>query len=291
MGKFKYTPEEVFNVALKYQYKTDFFNGAHRFYKTAKRMGIFEQVTSHMDCKYKDFSDINNIYKEAKNFKTRSSFKTGSGSAYNAAVRLGIFEDVCSHMPKDIKIGKPASHSKWTNNKKAILIESSRFETRKEFSTHSRRAYEAAKKMGVLDEVCSHMKDWGSSSAMEEEIFNLIKSIFPNTKKLRDRKVNIKSKKHIKGFDIDSFVPELSLGIEFDGKYHHSFDGLKRSRKNWPDQDIKNYHKIKDDWFLSIGIKILHIKEEDWISNKQLCVDNIFSFLGVSLIREQNARK
>ena len=94
-------------------------------------------------------------------------------------------------------------------------------------------------------------------------------------------KVKIKIKPHIQRFEIDIYVPELNKGIEFDGTYHHSFDGLRRSRKHWPVKDVKNYHKIKDSWFLSTGIEILHIKEKDWMENKEKCIKKCFDFLGV----------
>lgn len=72
------------------------------------------------------------------------------------------------------------------------------------------------------------------------------------------------------------------MGIEFDGKYWHSAKGLKRSRKHWPEEDIINYHEIKDNYFLSQGIQILHIKEEDWHINRSLCISQIEQFLGIT---------
>jgi uncharacterized protein (DUF488 family) len=55
-----------------------------------------------------------------------------------------------------------------------------------------------------------------------------------------------------------------------------------KSKKFWSDDDIRNYHEIKDDWFASKGIKILHIKEEDWIADKEICIQRCLKFLGVS---------
>ena len=37
-----------------------------------------------------------------------------------------------------------------------------------------------------------------------------------------------------------------------------------KGKKLWSDEDIRNYHEIKDAWFATKGIKILHIKEEEW---------------------------
>lgn len=103
--------------------------------------------------------------------------------------------------------------------------------------------------------------------------------MYPKIVKLKDYKVKIEGKPHIKRFEIDIFVPELNKGIEFDGIYWHSIAGLKRSRKHWPLEDLENYHQIKDTYFLGKGIKILHIKEQDWLKNKEECVKKCFQFL------------
>lgn len=120
-------------------------------------------------------------------------------------------------------------------------------------------------------------------SEAEKELFEKMKSYFPTAKKHRS-KVHIKNKSFIKRFEIDIFITELSKGIEFDGKYYHSFERMRKdkSKRLWSDDDIHNYHKIKDDWFASKGIRILHIKEEDWIKNKQACIDKCLAFLSNS---------
>lgn len=117
------------------------------------------------------------------------------------------------------------------------------------------------------------------TSKPEIELSDLVKSLYPESHKLRHTKIKIEGKPHIGRFEVDIFVPKLNKGIEFDGKYYHSFNGLKRSRKNWPDEDIHNYHQIKDDYFKSKGINLIHIKEEDWMKDKQKCIDRCLEFL------------
>lgn len=50
----------------------------------------------------------------------------------------------------------------------------------------------------------------------------------------------------------------------------------------WSDEDIRNYHQLKDDWFASKGIEILHIKEEDWNLNKESCIKTFIEFISES---------
>lgn len=126
---------------------------------------------------------------------------------------------------------------------------------------------------------CPNCSFLGGYSRMEKDLFDIIKSYYPSTKKTKIRNIKIKGKPHIKGFDIDIFIPELNMGIEFDGSYYHSINGLKRSYPKWPLQDIKKYHTIKDKYFKSFGIEILHISEKEWIKDKDKCVLRCLNFL------------
>jgi very-short-patch-repair endonuclease len=83
------------------------------------------------------------------------------------------------------------------------------------------------------------------------------------------------------GLDIDIYIPELRKGIEFDGDYWHSFEGLKRGRPDWPEEDLERYHQIKDRYFLSKGIEILHINEKEWLENHSKCLQKINDFLNL----------
>lgn len=126
------------------------------------------------------------------------------------------------------------------------------------------------------------MKLSRGSSAPELELLAIIQKKHPSALKVRDTEVQIKNKPHIHAFEIDIFIPELNRGLEFDGKRYHSVEGLiKYKSKKWPIKDALNRHGIKDSWFATKGIKILHIKEEDWLKNKQKCIQKCFKFLKV----------
>jgi len=55
-------------------------------------------------------------------------------------------------------------------------------------------------------------------------------------------------------YELDIFIPELNIGIEFNGLYWHS--ELEGSNKN--------YHIDKHNYFLSIGIKMFTVLENEW---------------------------
>lgn len=266
-----HSKEDVKIEALKYKNRTEFKNANSGSYRAAIRMDILEEVCSHMECVYVRWTN-RALSKEALKYLNISEFRQKSNSAYSIASQRGILGEVCAHMERD--------HIFWTLS--LLQKEALKYKSRAEFQKNS-SAYLVALRRGCLDQICRHMKLSRSSSIAERELFSLIKSLLPNTKKLRDMKVSIKDKPYIEGFEIDIFIPELKVGIEFDGKYYHSFRNMRKdiSKNKWSDEDIRNYHQIKDSWFLTKEIRILHVKEENWIEDKQACIDKCLEFLGV----------
>lgn len=49
-------------------------------------------------------------------------------------------------------------------------------------------------------------------------------------------------------------------------------------------EDVINYHQIKDEYFKSKGIELLHIKEEDWMEDKQGCIERCVEFLEIDIM-------
>ena len=65
------------------------------------------------------------------------------------------------------------------------------------------------------------------------------------------------SRKVISPYELDIYLPELKLALEYDGTYWH----------NLREQKYPGYHTKKDKLALKQNIKLIHIKEEDWIKN------------------------
>jgi hypothetical protein len=71
-------------------------------------------------------------------------------------------------------------------------------------------------------------------------------------------------------FEIDIYLPDYKLGIEFDGLYWHS-DLFKD----------KNYHLNKTEECEQQGIQLLHIFEDEWINKKEIVKSIIKSKIGI----------
>ena len=270
-GAFKWSYDILKTEALRFQTRGDFAKGSPRAYEASWKRDDFEEICAHMTIPINKSYTNQELHNIALTYSTRGNFCQNSPSAYAVARKRKILDVICSHMAA-------ASNKKYTTEQ--IQKEANCFSNRVDFYRSKAGVYSAAQKMGILDQICSHMKFSSKTSRPEREILKAIKAIYKEAKTLRDVSVLIPGKPHIHGFEVDIFFN--NKGIEFDGTYHHSFEGLKIGRPHWPDEDIRNYHEIKDAWFLSKGIQILHIKEEDWIKDKEECIKKCLDFLTIS---------
>ena len=155
--------------------------------------------------------------------------------------------------------------------KEECFLDAKKYNTRLEWTNNSGSLQKYAYKHGLMDEACAHMRR-PRLCRQEQEIVALLKEKFPSvgTKRFGTKNFGIP----IKILELDMFIPELKKGIEFDGTYWHG-KGFKRKGYT----DVNKYHSDKDAFFLSLGIKVLHIKEADWLADKEACLKKAFDFL------------
>lgn len=118
-GKTKYkkwTKDSVEAEARKYKTRSEFMAQSASAYVTAKRLGIFDEVTSHM-FKARFVWTEEMVKSAARKYKTRGEFFENDRSAYSAAVRMGILEEVTTHMPRYAGKGKKRGPNKRTLEK------------------------------------------------------------------------------------------------------------------------------------------------------------------------------
>ena len=98
-------------------------------------------------------------------------------------------------------------------------------------------------------------------SIKENELYLFIKEIYNGKiiKRYRD------------SLEIDIFLPELGIGLEFNGLYWHS-ELLKD----------KKYHVEKTNYFKAKGIRIIHIWEDDWVLKRDIIKSQIKNWLKVT---------
>ena len=99
----------------------------------------------------------------------------------------------------------------------------------------------------------------GSRSYYEDEIADFLNQF------------NVVKNKKIGKYEIDIYLPNYKLGIEFDGLYWHSEIGGKKN---------KTYHLDKTEYFAKHGIQIIHIFEDEWIEKQDIVKSIILNKLG-----------
>ncbi len=127
------------------------------------------------------------------------------------------------------------------------------------FSIHKTTFNDRIKNGTPLCTICNPVGDL--KSFKEREVLNWIKSIYSGEiiESYRD------------GLEIDIYLPDLRLGLEFNGLYWHS----EEFKDKW-------YHLNKTNFFKESGIRIIHIWEDDWIFRKDIIKSQISNFIGVS---------
>jgi very-short-patch-repair endonuclease len=101
---------------------------------------------------------------------------------------------------------------------------------------------------------CASINNYRSNN--EKDVINFLRENC--NYEIRERVRNI-----IPQYELDLYVPELKIAIEYDGLFWHSEEKGKD----------KNYHLNKTDVCKEAGIRLIHIFEDEWL-NKQEIVKN-----------------
>jgi hypothetical protein len=116
-------------------------------------------------------------------------------------------------------------------------------------------------------------------SLAEVEIQDFIRSIYSGEVIVRDRSL-------ISPSEVDIYIPEFKLAIEYNGLYFHSYHPNRHqidSRcKFKSEHDAKMYHRRKLDACTALGIRLISIFEDEWIFQKKVCRSKIQNLLGLS---------
>ena len=102
-----------------------------------------------------------------------------------------------------------------------------------------------------------------NSSISQIELYNFIMNNYDGEVIL-----NYKNKDIIGTYELDIYLPQLKIGFEFNGIWWHS--------NKFKD---KNYHLNKTNLCESKDIHLIHIWEDDWIINREICESFILNKL------------
>lgn len=123
-----------------------------------------------------------------------------------------------------------------------------------------------------------------------EKLFNMQKKngvqfISKGEKEIKEwlESLNLKVEHYITGnglskksprIEIDLYIPDLKIGIEYNGVYFHSMNGKKEGIIT------RGYHYQKSKIAKSLGIDLIHIWEDQWLNQKDLIKSILKARLG-----------
>jgi hypothetical protein len=145
----KFTLAQVKAAAKKYKTRSEFYRHCGPEYALAIREGWLEIACRHMPEHAGYRWDKQSLKNEAARYKHRVDFMKHSQSAYKRALANGTIDAICKHMtPKE-------RSSPYTF--KQVARAAKKYKHRSDFSLKDKGEYQAARREGWLETVCSHM--------------------------------------------------------------------------------------------------------------------------------------
>ena len=137
--KKEWTPEKIASIASQYKTRNEFQKNNSRAYAVAKILGIFDEVTKHMNKVH--YWTVDEIKKRALEYKTYKDFINDT-KLYWAAQSRGLLDDISKHMENKKYF--------WTVDE--IKKRASEYKTYKDFF-NDKKLYIAAQRKGLLDDI------------------------------------------------------------------------------------------------------------------------------------------
>ncbi|HUM41638.1 MAG TPA: hypothetical protein PKI14_01655 [Fervidobacterium sp.] len=251
--------EEVIATALKYTTYYEWSKDCPQDVSTCNRNGWLEEVSAHLVRQRQKISE-DSLKESISKFTSISELTKNNPSLYGYLLRSRNL-----HLTSDLE---RKHNKKW--DAESILEEAKKYRSRSDFYRANRGVKSAEIKHKVSEEVAKILPRIAGESKGEVEVRDFVKGlgikVLPHFRYKRERG---------RRFELDVYMPDLKLGIEFDGTYWHS-NKLMQSRG----YDSKSHHrKMKIDYFKSLGIKILFIEEALWTALKSHTLSQIVDFI------------
>lgn len=104
-----------------------------------------------------------------------------------------------------------------------LKLIASKYTSKSEFRREDLSAYGAAQRLGIFDDICSHMTTGVAFNYPQTALFEITKLLFPS------KTIRYNDRKEIYPKELDIFIVEDRIAFEYDGKnFHCSEEDIKR---------------------------------------------------------------
>ena len=222
-------------------------------YKSLRKQGFIDEMFPTRQ-RHKPYTE-DELKKLALNCTKRSDFQLKYPSAYNAAKAMNLIPTLF-----------PVSHrydlfGRQPYTKEELTIKSKTYKTKKEFSQKENGAYQVACRKDLLND----MPNTHGTSEAELDLLSWLKDSVSS---------DFKTKRFNNDYELDCYSEKLKLGVEYNGFYWHS-------EANKP----RLYHLLKTKYFENIGIRIIHVWEDEWKDRKEQVKNYLLSACNANSIR------
>lgn len=120
-----------------------------------------------------------------------------------------------------------------------------------------------------------------AASRVELEFTHAIRELLPENIEVVEN-----SRKVIAPYELDIYIPELNIAIEFNGDYWHSDEFLLSTHGMTSDE----YHDMKYNLCKDEGIELYYVWESDWYENEESVINRFKSIFSLLEDRETGKR-
>lgn len=118
-------------------------------------------------------------------------------------------------------------------------------------------------------------------STGEGQVYRFLKRIIPSEKIIQSERTVLPNRS-----EIDIYLPERKLGIEYDGLVYHTVEHfLGDKHRNWSEAKAKGRNEWKTNECEKRGIRLIHIFEDEWIEHQDIVEDKLRAALKLPMDR------
>ena len=156
----KWDEDRLRKLTSEYDNLTDFLKNEKKASHALRRLGLYDDLTSHMGRQTKSYTE-DEIEKEARKYTNQADFAKGSPNYYNAFKQRKLQSKFRNFLP--------TKNKKWTDE--MLEKEASKYNNMIDFLNNSQSAYKTAYDRGILDDITKHIpktKIWTYDEAKNE---------------------------------------------------------------------------------------------------------------------------
>lgn len=122
-----------------------------------------------------------------------------------------------------------------------------------------------AANVGTACRACSILPESGSLA--QQDLLREVQKMLPGVV------VHSNIRSIISPYELDIYIPDLNIAVEYDGMIWHSHKQLET-------QDQINYHLTKTNLCKQLGIQLIHVWESEWITKREIVLARLRSKFG-----------